>query len=137
MKIVELTGITNARVANCRSEKEVLMDFGEWVITHPCKTIVGHNCKTFDLRFIRDRCGKYNLWWDTDGMEIVDTLALARQYKKAGKLNVPNLQQPTIAAHFGIEYEAHTAIEDIHALEQIYKFFTKLGQPASRQSLGF
>lgn len=29
MKIVELTGITNAQVADCRSEREVLRDFGE------------------------------------------------------------------------------------------------------------
>lgn len=98
---------------------------------------MGHNCKTFDLRFIRERCAKYGLWWDTSDMEIVDTLALARQYKKSGKLNVPNLQQPTIAEYFGIEYEAHTAIEDIHALEKIYKMFVKLGQPVTRESLGF
>lgn len=62
MKIVELTGITNAQVANCRSEREVLRDFGEWVATHPCAKVVGHNCKTFDLRFIRERCAKYGLW---------------------------------------------------------------------------
>lgn len=137
LKIVELTGITNAMVANCRCERDVLRDFSEWVATHPCDTVVGHNCKSFDLRFIRERCGKYNLWWNIDNMEIVDTLALARQYKKAGKLNVPNLQQPTIAAHLGIEYEAHSAIEDIHALEKIYAKFVKLGQPVSRASLGF
>lgn len=137
MKIVELTGITNAQVADCRSERDVLRDFGEWVATHPCAKVVGHNCKTFDLRFIRERCAKYGLWWDISDMEIVDTLALARQYKKSGKLNVPNLQQPTIAEYFGIEYEAHTAIEDIHALEKIYKMFVKLGQPVTRESLGF
>lgn len=135
--ITEITGISMADVADCRCERDVLRDFNEWACAHEYTTIVGHNCKSFDLRFIRERCEHYRLVWSTEGKEIVDTLALARQYKKAGKLTVPNLQQPTIAAHFGIEYEAHTAIEDIHALEKIYNCFMKLEKPVTRASLGF
>ena len=135
--ISELTGITMADVADCRCERDVLRDFHEWTCAHEYTKIVGHNCKSFDLRFIRDRCAHYYMNWSTEGIEIVDTLALARQYKKAGKLDVPNMQQVTIAAHFGIEYEAHTAIEDIHALEQIYQNFMKLEKPVTRESLGF
>ena len=54
-------------------------------------------------------------------MEIIDTLTLARQLTKAGKLPVDNHRQTTLAAYYGIEYQAHSAIEDVKALIQVYE----------------
>lgn len=136
-KITELTGITNAQVAKCRNEKDVLMDFSEWVaVNHPNK-IAGHNCKSFDLSFIREKDAKYHTGWNEEGIEIIDTLALARQLNKAGKISTENCQQPTLAAYFGIEYEAHSAIEDVRALIKIYEAMQKLNKPVTRADLGF
>ena len=64
-KITELTGITNAQVRNCRTEKEVLMDFSEWATISRAKSIISHNGKTFDLQFIREKCNKYDINFQT------------------------------------------------------------------------
>lgn len=136
--ITALTGISNSTVVNCRSEKEVLMDFAEWFIVQNPDKVIGHNCKTFDLQFIGEKSAKYNTGWNLCEAEVIDTLALCRQLKKAGKLNVENLKQPTIAAFFGIQYDAHSAINDIEALIKIYKKIQQLNNPNyARAALGF
>ena len=135
-KITELTRITNAQVMGCRSESMVLMDFSEWVTISHAKSIISHNGKTFDLQFIREKCNKYDITWN-EPLNIVDTLVVARALKKCGKINVENCQQKTLAEYFGIEYNAHSAIDDVRALIQIHKKMTKLTQPTSRADLGF
>lgn len=125
-QVTELTGITNAMLANCRNESTVLMDFSEWVYFTKPNTIVGHNCKSFDLNFIKARCEHWGVSWDTNNINIVDTLALAREMNKQGKIKVENCKQPTIAAYFGIQYEAHSAIEDVKALIKIYNKMNNL-----------
>lgn len=135
-KISELTGITNTIVKYCRSEKEVLMDFSEWVTINRPFSIIAHNGKTFDLQFIREKCNKYNITWN-EPLDIVDTLVMARALKKSGKLNVENCQQVTLADYFEIEYKAHSAEDDVKALIKIYNKMQKLNQPVNRASLGF
>lgn len=122
-KITELTRITNAKVANCRSESSVLMDFSEWITLSKPDIIVGHNCKAFDLNFIQARCNKLSISWNAPA-NIVDTLTLARQMNKAGLIKTENNKQPTLAAYYGIQYEAHSAIEDVKALIKIYNKMT-------------
>lgn len=134
-KVVELTGITNAQVSRCRPESAVLLDFCEWACDHPCKTVVGHNARAFDIPFICARCEKYGYVFPQ--MEIVDTLSIARQLVKSGTISVANCKQPTLAEYFGIEYEAHSALEDVRALQQLYSKIIALTKPATRASLGF
>jgi DNA polymerase III epsilon subunit family exonuclease len=122
-KITELTRITNAKVANCRSESSVLMDFSEWMTLSKPDIVVGHNCKAFDLNFIQARCNKLSISWNAP-TNIVDTLTLARQMNKAGLISTENNKQPTLAAYYGIQYEAHSAIEDVKALIKIYNKMT-------------
>lgn len=122
-KITELTRITNAKVANCRSESSVLMDFSEWITLSKPDIVVGHNCKAFDLNFIQARCNKLSISWNVP-TNIVDTLTLARQMNKAGLISTENNKQPTLAAYYGIQYEAHSAIEDVKALIKIYNKMT-------------
>ncbi len=117
-KITELTGITNEALRNCRSEKEVLFDFTEWLSQKRNITIIGHNCKSFDLSFINAKCERYGT--KLPQYDVIDTLALARRMNKAGEISVPNLKQGTIAAFYDIEYEAHSALSDAAALIQIY-----------------
>lgn len=136
-QVVELTGITNEQVMNCPSEKRVLQDFVEWVCINKPTQIVGHNCKAFDLGFIRTRCGKYGINWKEDGIEIIDTLQLARELNKSGKIKTANCKQPTLAAYFDVCYSAHSAIQDVKALALIYKKMKELNEPPTRASLGF
>ena len=118
-KITELTRITNAQVANCRSESAVLMDFSEWVTLSKPNIIIGHNCKAFDLNFIKARCDKMSITWKQPD-SIIDTLALARQMNKTGVINTTDNKQTTLASYYGIHYDAHSAIEDVKALIKIY-----------------
>ena len=124
VKITELTHITNAQVANCRSETSVLMDFSEWVTLSNPDVVIGHNCNSFDLSFIQARCNKLGITWKKP-VNVIDTLALARQMNKEGIIHTENNKQPTLAAYFGIQYEAHSAIEDVKALIKIYKKMTE------------
>ena len=119
-KITELTGITKSFVANCRNERYVLMDFSEWLAMAKPKTIIGHNCKAFDLGFLARRCEKLGIGWNTNNATIIDTLALARDLNKRKIISTENNKQETLAKYFGVVYNAHSAIEDVKALIQIY-----------------
>jgi DNA polymerase-3 subunit epsilon len=135
-KVSEITGITESMVKDARTEKDVLADFYEWLHMNKPQKVVGHNYKSFDGTFLQTKADRYKLIYPT--MEIIDTLYLARQLSKEGKLTVPNHQQPTIAAFYGIQYKAHSAIEDIKALIQVYE---RMGlnrtKKAKREELGF
>ena len=130
-KIFEITGISNAMVANARSEKEVLMDFTEWVAIHKPDKMVGHNIKSFDKRFGLDRSEKYGLKLNLPD-EIVDTLTIARRLSKAGEIKVENHKQPTICEFYGIDISgAHRALNDVHANIKMYE---KMGLNPSKKS---
>lgn len=135
-KITEITGITEFQLKDCRIEKDVLADFFEWLMIERPEKVVGHNYKSFDGSFLQTKANKYKLILKP--MEIVDTLTLARQLSKAGKIQVVNHKQPTIATYYNINYQAHSAIEDVKALIQVYE---KMGlnktKKAIRETLGF
>lgn len=134
--ITELTGITNEQVSNCKPEWEMLLEFCEWYDNHQAEVIIGHNCKAFDLQFIKAKTDKYKIKWNGATANIIDTLSYARQLKKQGLLNTDNMKQTTLGAHFGIIYEAHSALADVRALIKIYKKMIECEHP-SRESLGF
>lgn len=137
-QITELTGITNEMVANCRTEPEVIKSFFAFAMGTNWDAICGHNCKAFDNQFMKTKGEVYNLPWEEmiAGKQIIDTYQLAKQYKKDGKIvGTSNLRQPTLAEYYGIDYEAHSAIEDVSALIKIYEAMTS--EKVSRESLGF
>jgi DNA polymerase III alpha subunit (gram-positive type) len=135
-KVTEITGITEAQVKDARTEMEVLADFYEWLFMQKPTKMVGHNIKSFDYTFFTAKATKYKLILPE--MEIVDTLQLARKLSKDGKIAVVNHQQPTIAKFYGIDYRAHSAIEDVKALIRIYeKMGLNTTVKAKRAELGF
>lgn len=131
--IIGITGITNEQVADCRSEREVLADFFEWLAIIDPEEITAYNAP-FDKSFLVNKQAKYKL--AMKDKEWLDMMKYGRQLRKEGKTE--NYRQTTIAAYFGIAYDAHSAIEDVKALIQIYE---KLGidntVEAQRKSLGF
>lgn len=124
-KITELTGIDRDTVVDARSEKEVLMDFIEWVYIEQPNRLIGHNIKAFDNRFVNSRASKFKLA-PLPQVELYDTLTIARRLNKSGKIEVPNCKQPTLAEYFGIEYQAHSAVSDVKALIEINRKMQEL-----------
>lgn len=132
-------GITNEMVVNCRIEADVLRDFVEFI--HICKPdyLVGHNIDNFDEPFIRARMEIYRFPWPT--IDTIDTLTIARREKlptafttETGK---PSYKQESIAAAFGIDYKAHSAIEDVKALIKIYNRIEDEMKKQKRKEAGF
>ena len=117
--IEQLTGITNKKVADCDNEFIVLNEFVEWIYLNQPDLLVGHNIDAFDMSFINTKLKRYRL--EPVDKKTFDTLKFARKLGKAGKLPTPNFKQETLAQHYGIEYGAHNAMEDIKALIKIYE----------------
>lgn len=126
--ITELTGITDDQVANERPEKEVLTRLIDFMSQFENITIVGHNVKSFDLTVLRKRSDKHELenCFEALKAKAEDTMTLSRRLIKAGKISAENSKQVTIAAYFGIEYEAHSAWNDVQALIEIHKRIKEL-----------
>ena len=112
------------------------MDFNEWCTCNNPIKVIGHNCKAFDLDFINKKNIFYHLTNNTLNNNIIDTLALARELKKNNLIQVDNCKQETLARYFNIDYDAHSAIEDVQALVKIYQKMLKIKTP-NRKSLGF
>lgn len=141
-KIVDLTGITNRQVSGCRTEREVLRDFIEFVAIHRPDAIVAHNGEQFDMPFIKSKTEFYFL--PMKELPIIDTLKLARDLKpEVTDLTAqgrPSYKQTALAKFYGIEYQAHSAIFDVKALIQIYEKMQdvqKESVKSKRKKLGF
>lgn len=131
--VTEITGISEFTVKDARPEKEVLADFMEWVVMSKPDKLTAYNA-SFDKGFIENKVQKYHLF--SREVEWFDMMKYGRQLKKEGKTE--NYKQETIAKYLNISYQAHSAIEDVKALIQIYE---RLGlnktKKAIRESLGF
>jgi DNA polymerase III alpha subunit (gram-positive type) len=129
-EITAVTGITNSQVANSRRSWDVLPDFYAWLKANKVDSFVGHNFKSFDKQFLVGQSKRYELdkkfGINFESIEVIDTMTIARKLVKEGRISVENVKQPTLAAFYNIEYRAHSAIEDVKALIQIYKNFRKI-----------
>jgi DNA polymerase III alpha subunit (gram-positive type) len=141
-KIVELTGITNRQVNSCRTERDVLRDFVEFVAIHKPDAIVAHNGEQFDVPFIKSKTEFY--FFPIPDLPVIDTLKLARDLKpNVTDLTAqgrPSYKQTSLAKFYGIEYQAHSAIFDVKALIHIYfkmKEVQKESIESKRKKLGF
>ncbi|MFW6029019.1 MAG: exonuclease domain-containing protein [Halanaerobiales bacterium] len=140
-KITEITGITNEQVADKREEMEVLEDFFAFVEDVEPDFIVGHNYNRFDKMFLESKANTY--FFTPLEYPTIDTLNLAKKKNAPAKFTTPtgrkSYRQESIAAGYGIEYEAHSAINDVRALIEIYKKMTSVDEQVKkeRRKLGF
>ncbi len=82
--------------------------------------VVGHNVG-FDLEFLRREEATYGLALPRhDG--AIDTCALARVHLEARGV-IANSKLATVAAHYGIEFQAHDALGDVRATARILERF--------------
>jgi DNA polymerase-3 subunit epsilon len=75
----------------------------------------------FDADFLKaffDKCGDkyFGSWFN---WRHVDLLSAVRWLRYAGVLNIENDKLETIAAHFGIQFDAHDAMADIETTRTI------------------
>lgn len=120
--ITQLTGISNATVYGSNHYWDVAPQFFAWVKNWNPQAMAGYNSTVFDWPFLAAQNKRYGL--DMPNFAQIDVLKIARDLKKRGLLegaDLVNLKQPTLAAHFGINYEAHDAINDVRCLVEIYR----------------
>lgn len=117
--ITALTGITNDMVRDCMPMWEMLPQFYVWCREVGVDKFIGHNIDAFDMGFMRVKSDIYHIK-DFKEYPTVDTLKMAKRLVKEGKINSKDCKQPTLGEYFGIKYDAHSAINDVTALKDIY-----------------
>ena len=127
--IVKLTRITDDTVRFAKKEWQVLGELIEWIFGNGIDTLIIHNA-SFDMRFLKGRSAKYNLE-GFDGLNVIDSMALAREKIKKGYFTTYKtgngracVKQEAIAESLGVQYGeggAHSAIEDVLVLKEIYQ----------------
>jgi DNA polymerase III epsilon subunit family exonuclease len=126
--ITELTGISDFTVRTAPRVWDVLPEFYAWIKANDGKYFVGHNFKSFDSKFLAAQVNRYNITL-AEGLKdipVIDTLQIARDLNKSGKIKTKDCKQQTLAEYFGIHYDAHEACADVAALTKIYMKFREL-----------
>lgn len=123
-------GISEKFLADKPEEKVMLQSFMEWFIgTGDVEQILAYNAK-FDIRIINDRIRMDYLMEDDflDKNKVCDVAVLARKAISEGKIpkNGRKWNQEYIGKCLGVTYNAHSAIEDVKAMMQIYDKLIKL-----------
>lgn len=111
-KITEKTGITDDMVADAPDIREKLPEFLEFVGDD---IVVGHNIASFDSSLIYDLCLEFGLKPFANYM--VDTL----HYAHCCDIDVPDYKLTTLTKYFGIEHDAHRALNDCLANVKVYE----------------
>ena len=115
-KITEVTGIKNVDLLNQIPETETVKNFMCWL--GESKISVAHNGAKFDIPFLKEACKRSNV--EFKFTHILDTMLLSKALNYVNNGNIPNNKQETLARYFGIEYQAHRAVNDCEALLKIF-----------------
>ena len=117
--ISRLTHITNEMVADKPPISDVIRQFYEFVGK---STLVGHNIKSSDLRYITKVADKAGVHFD---VPFLDTYLLAKQFK--AKMGWEKINLSYLADFYGFEHkEAHRAWSDAEVNAQVYFELQKL-----------
>ncbi|MFH1723262.1 MAG: 3'-5' exonuclease [Elusimicrobiota bacterium] len=116
--------------------RELIATLGKWVGRYDKtdKMIwIGQN-PDFDIRFVRalfsDMGDNYfGSWWDP---RPADLISLAVASKTRGVFNPPNFKLGSLAAEFGIAFEAHDALADVQVTRRVWhRLAENIRPPAS------
>lgn len=122
INITLLTGITNEMLIDAEPLEIVLPRFLKFIGN--CK-LVGHNIKSFDIRFINNACHSLELPELTN--ELIDTLIIARNVLP----ELDNHKLQTICNYYGIDYtEAHRALADCYMCSKCYDYMSEKDTPS-------
>lgn len=115
-EITNLTGITEAMVADAPSCEEVMPDFFKFC--DGC-ILVGHNLVGFDFKFVDHYCAKYGYILER---KLIDTIPLSQEML----IGLSNYKLNTVAARFNITFNHHRAVDDALATAKIFIELIKL-----------
>lgn len=122
-KITELTGITDEALQDAPSMEEVLPHFLEFAKDLP---LLGHSV-LFDFSFLKKAAVNQKLTFEREG---IDTLKIARKYLA----ELPHRNLGYLCEYYGIEHQAHRALEDARATSELYqKLWQEFGQAAEEK----
>lgn len=111
--ISNLTGITNAMVADANSVKGVLQSY---VAFSEDSILIGHNVN-FDINFLYDNCEKHLGYYLKN--DFIDTMRL---FKKT-KIPVENYKLKTLCQKIAVQNNnAHRALSDCHATNSLFQY---------------
>lgn len=108
-RIIQLTGIQDEMIVNAPCLEEVLPDLFAFLEDLP---LLGHKI-LFDYSFLKKAAVDRKLSFEKEG---IDTLKIARKY-------LPELEHKSLeylCRHYGMEYQAHRALEDTRATHALY-----------------
>ncbi len=123
-RIEELTGITGEELQGQPLLEEILPKLEEFLGED---VLIGHRIE-FDYAFLKRAFVNQNRVFEKQG---IDTLRLARILVSG----CTSKRLESLCSHFGIEYEAHRALEDAKATSLLYEKLTKEGKGEEREYL--
>lgn len=112
-KITELTGITDAQLADCPNESDV---FDAVSAFFGNTAVGGYNSDRFDCKFMENYYGREGKLFTPCARVDAMKLAKARLRKPE---DVENYKLISIADFFGIRFNAHSAIEDTKSTAKV------------------
>lgn len=111
-KITELTGLTNEFLETQPIEAEIFEDILDFFEDTP---VCGWNNIKFDNHFMTEMYVRHGQIFAPNGS--IDGLPMARE--RIPKSEVENYKLVTIGAYFGLEFNAHQALEDVKTTAKI------------------
>lgn len=116
-KIIELTGITDEMLADAPTEDMVFDDikafFDDCILS-------GYNIDNFDVKFINELYGRHGQFFNMPGS--IDGIKMARNRLVRGT-DVPGFKLVEVGKYFGIDFQAHSAMEDTRTTAQVIQIF--------------
>jgi len=116
-EITKLTGITDSNLELEPYEDEVFEDVKSFF--DGC-VLGGYNIVNFDCKFMSEYYGRMGTTFKYSG--AVDCLKMARNLLCKGT-DVENYKLETVGQYFGLEFQAHSAIEDARTTGKLLQLF--------------
>lgn len=108
--VTEITGITDADLMDAKAVEEVVPMLLDFISELP---LLGHRI-LFDYSFVKHAAVNLKLEFERGG---VDTLKISR----ACLLELPSKRLTDMCAYYGIEYQAHRALNDAEATHVLFQ----------------
>ena len=117
--IVQLTGITDERLANEPKEDEAWPTIREFFAS--TNLVGGHNAAKFDMSMLRALYKRHNE--EKDNWVCVDTMRMAQELYL--KEEVGNFKLGNLAEHFGVDFGLtfHNSMDDVIATVRLLRYF--------------
>lgn len=118
-EITKLTGITNELLRDKPTEDEIFMEVQDFFEDD---IVAGYNIGTFDVKFMQEYYGRQGALYSPIG--IVDCITMARNLLTKD-VDVENYKLKTVGDYYGLQFNAHSALEDARTTGKLLQIFLK------------